>query len=127
MTFEPLAKFTFAPNCHSERSEESRSYKGLGSFTSFRMTKPTLLQEPLFLGLFSRGTDSPDNNCGRSLKRGGRSGHQPHIGWLPDRHKELIALSQEEVGGSLSPAPAWDQDQEFFPARRILFKLALYY
>ena len=44
--YEPLAKFTFAQNCHSERSEESRIYKGLRSFTSFRMTKPTLLQEP---------------------------------------------------------------------------------
>ncbi len=43
---EPLAKSTFARNCHSERSEESRIYKGLRSFTSFRMTKPTLLQEP---------------------------------------------------------------------------------
>jgi hypothetical protein len=43
---EPLAKSTFAQNCHSERSEESCIYKGLRSFTPFRMTKPTLLQEP---------------------------------------------------------------------------------
>ena len=36
--------------------------------------------------------------------------------WLIDRHKELIVLSQEEVGLSLSLDSAWDQDREQFSA-----------
>jgi methanogenic corrinoid protein MtbC1 len=36
--------------------------------------------------------------------------------WLLDRHDELIILSQEEVGVTLSLDPAWDQDRERFLA-----------
>lgn len=36
--------------------------------------------------------------------------------WLLDRHDELIFLSQEEVGVTLSLDPAWDQDRERFLA-----------
>jgi hypothetical protein len=38
-TFEALAKLPIDNNCHSERSEESRIFRRLRSFTSFRMTK----------------------------------------------------------------------------------------
>jgi hypothetical protein len=39
MNSEALAKLPFDHNCHSERSEESRIFKRLRSFTSFRMKK----------------------------------------------------------------------------------------
>jgi AmmeMemoRadiSam system protein B len=38
---EPIAKLPFAGICHSERSEESRIFNDLRSFTSFRMTIKT--------------------------------------------------------------------------------------
>jgi hypothetical protein len=37
--FEALAKLPVPNACHSERSKESRFFKVLRSFTSFRMTK----------------------------------------------------------------------------------------
>jgi hypothetical protein len=37
--WKTLEKFTPMKACHSERSEESRVFKWLRSFTSFRMTK----------------------------------------------------------------------------------------
>jgi hypothetical protein len=46
-TFEPLAKLPINNDCHSERSEESRIFRCLRSFTSFRMTKEPVLQEAL--------------------------------------------------------------------------------
>jgi hypothetical protein len=61
ITFEPLAKFTFAPNCHSERSEESSILKVLRSFTSFRMTKKRVLQDPQMTPLYSRFQVQPGN------------------------------------------------------------------
>jgi hypothetical protein len=39
LTYEALAKLPIDNNCHSERSEESRIFKRLRSFTSFRMTE----------------------------------------------------------------------------------------
>jgi hypothetical protein len=42
---EPLAKLPIDNHCHSERSEESRIFKWLISFTPFRMTEKRLLQE----------------------------------------------------------------------------------
>jgi hypothetical protein len=42
---DALAKLSIDNNCHSERSEESRIFKRLRSFTSFRMTKKPVLQE----------------------------------------------------------------------------------
>jgi hypothetical protein len=33
-----LARFNMVSRCHSERSEESRIFNGLRSFTAFRMT-----------------------------------------------------------------------------------------
>jgi hypothetical protein len=38
-THEAIAKSQFHQDCHSERSEESRIFKELRSFTSFRMTE----------------------------------------------------------------------------------------
>ncbi|MGD0828915.1 MAG: hypothetical protein ABSA09_12665 [Desulfobaccales bacterium] len=38
MTLEAIAKPLSAQKCHSERSEESRIFSDLRSFTSFRMT-----------------------------------------------------------------------------------------
>jgi hypothetical protein len=46
-TYELLAKLLIAAPCHSERSEESRIYKSVRSFTSFRMTKRRVLQVAL--------------------------------------------------------------------------------
>jgi hypothetical protein len=42
---EPLAKLPIDNHGHSERSEESRIFRGLRSFTPFRMTEKRLLQE----------------------------------------------------------------------------------
>jgi hypothetical protein len=36
---EPLAKLSKDPSCHSEQSEESRIFRRLRSFTSFRTTE----------------------------------------------------------------------------------------
>jgi hypothetical protein len=47
ITFEPLAKLPIDKLCHSERSEESRIFRALRSFTPFRMTEKQLLQEAL--------------------------------------------------------------------------------
>jgi hypothetical protein len=45
VTKEALAKIPFDNTCHSERSEESRIFKKLRSFTQFRMTEKPILQE----------------------------------------------------------------------------------
>ena len=47
--YEGLAKLPSKNNCHSERSEESRIFKSLRSFTMFRMTEKLFLQEALML------------------------------------------------------------------------------
>ena len=47
VTGEALAKFLIDNNCHSERSEESRFFGRLRSFTSFRMTEKPVLQQGL--------------------------------------------------------------------------------
>jgi len=41
---EAVSKPQFAPNCHSERSEESRIFETLRSFTAFRMTEKEVLK-----------------------------------------------------------------------------------
>jgi hypothetical protein len=41
---EPIYEPQINPKCHSERSEESRIFKELRSFTAFRMTKKWLLK-----------------------------------------------------------------------------------
>jgi hypothetical protein len=53
-TFEPLAKVLIDNHCHSERSEESRIFRGLRSFTPFRMTEKRLLQEALLANAIYR-------------------------------------------------------------------------
>ena len=45
-TEEGLSKFSFVKKGHSERSEESRIYNRLRSFTLFRMTEKPFLEEP---------------------------------------------------------------------------------
>jgi hypothetical protein len=52
MTIEVLAKLPIDNNCHSERSEESRIFKRLRSFTSSRMTEKPVLQEALLVRFF---------------------------------------------------------------------------
>jgi hypothetical protein len=49
---EVLAKLLIDHNCHSERSEESRIFGRLRSFTPFRMTKKPVLQEAHWLTVF---------------------------------------------------------------------------
>jgi hypothetical protein len=53
IAFEPLAKLPIDNHCHSERSEESRIFRGLRSFTPFRMTEKRLLQEARLPKVFS--------------------------------------------------------------------------
>jgi hypothetical protein len=53
LTKEPLAKLPIDNHCHAERSEESRIFRGLRSFTPFRMTEKLLLQEAKKVSVFS--------------------------------------------------------------------------
>ncbi len=39
LKLQAISKPAYKKNCHSERSEESRFFNGLRSFTSFRMTE----------------------------------------------------------------------------------------
>jgi hypothetical protein len=50
---ETLAKLPIDNNCHSERSEEPRTFIRLRSFTPFRMTENPVLQEAQRLQVFS--------------------------------------------------------------------------
>jgi hypothetical protein len=49
LTLEALAKIPMHNSCHSEGSEESRIFKRLRAFTSFRMTEKPILQEALWV------------------------------------------------------------------------------
>jgi hypothetical protein len=50
---------TIVIHCHSERSEESRIFRGLRSFTPFRMTEKRLLQEAQEIQTPGAGCNSP--------------------------------------------------------------------